>query len=160
MHIIFSAILLCLKFKCAACLEVNKFLNVLFAWLNVKGPYFWEFPADLVTFTEEILNGKLPFLCSDSYLTGSLLVKRKQVILSEILKKNCLTEMLYAIWYHLYNLNNVKNTDGGVLLLVKLQASTCNFTKSITPQWVFFTIFKLYKRCNLRKASHILISPW
>ena len=67
MHIIFSAILLCLKFKCAACLEVNKFLNVLFAWLNVKGPYFWEFPADLVTFTEEILNGKLPFLCSDYF---------------------------------------------------------------------------------------------
>ena len=27
------------------------------------------------------------------------------------------------IWYHLYNLKNVKNTNGGVLLLVKLQAS-------------------------------------
>ena len=24
-----------------------------------------------------------------------------------------------AIWYHLYNLKNVKNTHGGVLLLVK-----------------------------------------
>ena len=24
-----------------------------------------QFPADLVTFTEEILNGKLHFLCSD-----------------------------------------------------------------------------------------------
>ena len=23
-----------------------------------------QFPADLVTFTEEILNGKLPFICS------------------------------------------------------------------------------------------------
>ena len=32
--------------------------------------------------------------------------------------------MLYAIWYHLYNLKNVKNTHGGVLLLVKLQAKT------------------------------------
>ena len=30
--------------------------------------------------------------------------------------------MLYAIWYHLYNLKNVKNTHGGVLLFVKLQA--------------------------------------
>ena len=29
-------------------------------WLNP------EFPADLVTFTEEIFNGKLHFLCSDS----------------------------------------------------------------------------------------------
>ena len=27
-----------------------------------------------------------------------------------------------AIWYHLYNLKNVKNTQGGVLILVKLQA--------------------------------------
>ena len=27
--------------------------------------------------------------------------------------------MLCAIWYHLYNLKNVKNTHGGVLLLVK-----------------------------------------
>ena len=47
--------------------------------------------------------------------------------------------MLCAIWYHLYNLKNVKNTHGGVLLLVKLQA------KSNTPSWVFFTFFKLYK---------------
>ena len=30
--------------------------------------------------------------------------------------------MRYAIWYHLYNLKNVKNTVGGVLLLIKLQA--------------------------------------
>ena len=27
--------------------------------------------------------------------------------------------MFCAIWYHLYNLKNVKNTYGGVLLLVK-----------------------------------------
>ena len=38
---------------------------------------------------------------------------------------------------------NVKSTPRGVLLLVKLQASGCNFTKSNTPQWVFFTFFKL-----------------
>ena len=30
--------------------------------------------------------------------------------------------MLYAIWYHLHNLKNVKNTHEGVLLLAKLQA--------------------------------------
>ena len=30
--------------------------------------------------------------------------------------------MLCAIWYHLYNLTAMKNTHGGVLLLVKLQA--------------------------------------
>ena len=31
--------------------------------------------------------------------------------------------MRCTIWYHLYNLKNVKNTHGGALLLVKLQAS-------------------------------------
>ena len=30
--------------------------------------------------------------------------------------------MFSAIWYHLYNLKNVKNTHGGVPLLVKLLA--------------------------------------
>ena len=30
--------------------------------------------------------------------------------------------MFGVIWYHLYNLKNMKNINGGVLLLVKLQA--------------------------------------
>ena len=50
--------------------------------------------------------------------------------------------MFFAIWYHFYNLKNVKNTREGVLLLVKL---ACNSTKSSTPPWVFFAIFRLYK---------------
>ena len=29
-----------------------------------------EFPVDLVTFTEEIFNGKLHFLCSDALIAG------------------------------------------------------------------------------------------
>ena len=40
---------------------------------------------------------------------------------------------------------NVKNTYGGVLILVKLLASACNFAKINTPPWVLFTFFKLYK---------------
>ena len=36
-------------------------------------------------------------------------------------KKVDIYEMLCAIWYHLYNFKNLKNTRGGVLLLVKLQ---------------------------------------
>ena len=48
-------------------------------------------------------------------------------------------------WYHLYNLKNVENTHGGVLILVKLQASACTFTKINTPPSVFFTFFKLCK---------------
>ena len=51
-------------------------------------------------------------------------------------------EML-LIWLcdALRDLKNVKNINGGVLLLVKLHA----FTKSNTPPWVFFMFFKLYK---------------
>ena len=53
--------------------------------------------------------------------------------------------MRCAIWYHLHNLKIVKNTHGGVLLLVNLQVEACSFTKSNTPPWVLFTFFKLYK---------------
>ena len=49
------------------------------------------------------------------------------------------------IWYTLHNLKNVKNTHGGVILLVKLQAEASNFAKSNTPPSVFFTFFKLCK---------------
>ena len=52
--------------------------------------------------------------------------------------------MRCAIWYHLYDFKNVKNTHGGLLILVKLQASACNFTEINTPLWVFFTFFKSY----------------
>ena len=52
--------------------------------------------------------------------------------------------MRCAIWYHLYNLKNVKNTHEGVLLLVELQVPPRNFTKSNTRPWMFFTFLKLY----------------
>ena len=63
--------------------------------------------------------------------------------------------MRYAIWYHLYDLKNVKNTHGGVLILVTLQAKACNFTKINTTSWVFFTFFKLYIGTKSRNASQI-----
>ena len=50
-----------------------------------------------------------------------------------------------VIWYHSHNFKNMKNTHGGVLILVKLQASACNITKINTPPWVFFTFLKWYK---------------
>ena len=50
--------------------------------------------------------------------------------------------MLYAIWYHLCDLKNVKNTHGGVLLLVKLQALASKglFVRSVNDQstWIKF----------------------
>ena len=39
--------------------------------------------------------------------------------------------MRCAIWYHSYNLKNVKNIHGGVLPLVKLQAIGCFLRFSI-----------------------------
>ena len=39
----------------------------------------------------------------------------------------------------------MKNTHGGVLILVKLQAEAYNFIKINTLPWVFFAFFKLYK---------------
>ena len=63
--------------------------------------------------------------------------------------------MRCAIWYNLYNLKNAKDTHGGVLILLKLQAKACNFTKSNAPHWVFFTIFKL--ACNFNKSN---TPPW
>ena len=62
--------------------------------------------------------------------------------------------MRCAIWYHLYNLKNVKNTHWRVLILVKLQASACNLTIINTPPWVFFTFFKLYIMVPNRATHH------
>ena len=59
--------------------------------------------------------------------------------------------MLCAIWDHLYNLKNMKNIHREVLL------SACNFTKSNTPPWVFFTFLKLYKWYQIaQRITHIL----
>ena len=66
---------------------------------------------------------------------------------SSHLRKNKFV-MFCAIWCHLFNLKNVKNTHGRVLLLVKVQAKSLqrySLLKVNTPPWVFFTFFKLYK---------------
>ena len=64
--------------------------------------------------------------------------------------------VLCAIWYHSYNLKSVKNTHGVVLLLVKLQASACNFTESNTPPWMFFTFLNCAHGTKSRNA-HIWV---
>ena len=48
----------------------------------------------------------------------------------------------------------MKNTHGGVLLLIKV--STCNFNKSITPSWVFFIILNCTNGTKSRKPSQTL----
>ena len=61
--------------------------------------------------------------------------------------------MRCAIQYHVHNLKNAKNTYGGKLLLVKLQAEAFNFTKINTPPWVFFTFFKLYEWYQIAQST-------
>ena len=56
--------------------------------------------------------------------------------------------MFCAIWYHLYNLKNVKNTHGGMLLLVKFKTSN-------TRSRVIFTFLKLYKWYQIAQRIHI-----
>ena len=57
-----------------------------------------------------------------------------------------------VIWYHLYNLNNVKNTHGEVLILVKFQASHivfCVATKEL-PLKYFKDDIELQKFHNVK----------
>ena len=69
---------------------------------------------------------------------------------------SCWIVMRFAIWYHLYNLNNMKNIHGVVLLLVKLQDFiACNFTKSNTPLWEFSTFWNCTNGIKLRRTSHM-----
>ena len=51
-----------------------------------------------------------------------------------------------------------ENTHGRVLLLVKLQVSACNFTKSNTPPWVFSRFLNRTNDTKSRNASQILSS--
>ena len=45
--------------------------------------------------------------------------------------------MRCTIWYHLYNLKNVKNIYDRVLLLVKLQTYQCDFLSFFLTQALF-----------------------
>ena len=54
-----------------------------------------------------------------------------------------LRTLLCAIGYHLHNLKNVKDTYGGMLPLVKLQAEARNLTACNTQPWTYFMFLKL-----------------
>ena len=73
-------------------------------------------------------------------------------MVSMVSESSPLNVMRCTIWYHLYNSKNVKNTHGGVLLLVELQAIACNFTKSHTSPWLFFMFFELYKYYQIAQS--------
>ena len=60
--------------------------------------------------------------------------------------------MRCAIWYHLYNLKNLKNTHGGVLILVKLPAT---LLKSTLLHGCFSRFLNCTNGTKSRSASHI-----
>ena len=64
-----------------------------------------------------------------------------------------------AIWYHQYNLKNVKNTHGGVLILVKLQACRlkhATLLKLTLLHGCFLGFLNCTNGTKSRNASHIL----
>ena len=62
-----------------------------------------------------------------------------------VLRIDTLCEMLCVIWYHLYNLKNVKTTHGGMFLLVTLLHGC-------------FTYFKIVQMIPNCATDHIFIS--
>ena len=62
--------------------------------------------------------------------------------------------MLSAIWHHLHNLKNVKNTHGGKLLLVKLQPAT--LTKVALLHGCFSRFLNCTNDTKSRNASQSL----
>ena len=89
--------------------------------------------------------GTDPHWLTDRCRDWWLMMKRKTFLNYREYKNYFIYEMLCMIRYHLHNLQNVKNTHGGVLTLVKLQFWACNFINSNTPPWIFFMFFKLHK---------------
>ena len=81
------------------------------------------------------------------------------LVVTWLLQLLALSNKLYLtlciIWYHLYNFKNVKNTHGWVVLLVKLQTETCNFTKSNISPWMFFHVFQILQMVKNRTKHHI-----
>ena len=61
----------------------------------------------------------------------------------------------WAIWYHLYNLKNVKKTHGGVLILVKLQAQLATLVILTLLHGCFSRFFNSTNGTKSPNASHI-----
>ena len=80
---------------------------------------------------------------------------RSYYLLIIFAEKVSIDVMFFAFWCHWYNLKNVKTTHGRVLILVKLQAEPCNFTKINTHSWVFLTFINCANGTKSHKASQI-----
>ena len=78
--------------------------------------------------TEAVITETSPLICLANQWTGFYMITAS--IIKELKVSFCITlkkktfifvyVMRFAIWYHLHNLKNVKNTHRKMLLLVKL----------------------------------------
>ena len=100
-----------------------------------------EFPPDLVTFTEEILNGKLHFLCSVSCRS----TKRSPWKVSE----NSQGKKPVGVFYKAY-IDFIKKHTGKCIFLWMLQnTSDSTFQKIFT---ILLLLRSSHMRCSIKKG--------
>ena len=92
---------------------------------------------------------KIRVICEKSFMRKKVWKKGK--------KKRSVSDALRDLVPFAKSKKTVKNTHGAVILLVKLTAEDCNFTKSITSPWVFFTFFKLHKWYKIAQSITFVI---
>ena len=102
-----------------------------------------QFPANLVTFTEEILNGKLHFLCSVCTIFKAWSAICTSVVCEFISEQYRSSQPECSVRKVLLESpqSSQKNTCARVSFLIKLQVSACNFLKKETLAQVFFCEF-------------------
>ena len=113
-----------------------RYLKIIICFVYFNKGYFrksiWAAVA-FMTFLFEVFlctfHARLPYFCkSDNFGFVYFRIFQSRFTQSLDVSRIFLYETLCAIWYRFYNLRNVKNTHGGVILLV-----ACDFTTSITP---------------------------
>ena len=62
--------------------------------------------------------------------------------------------MLCAIWNHLYNCTDLKNTHGGVILLIKLQA--CTKSRKVYQILINYNLHFIYNTLFIKVDNHHL----
>ena len=106
--------------------EKNYFYSLSSIKFNSFFNYFWEIRKSILIGLQLFLSVVSPFLKTGA-ISASFRRSEKISTFYTAIETFCESVRVYvvrwAIWYHLYNLKNVKNTHGGLLILVKLQAT-------------------------------------
>ena len=113
--------------KCFSCFDFSLFFQLLFFFCQMKIYELFIVRILVVIYSarEQITVRSMPIrkLLEKMILEAFLMVSmvRSETVITEINLGNVYV-VRCTIWYHLYNLKNMKNTLGRVLFLVKLQA--------------------------------------